>query len=390
MNEYSTHEYGKMIADRRRVEAYLDAMRQTVEETSVVLDLGTGTGFFALWACRLGARKVYAVDPSDAIEVARKIAAENRCEDRIEFIQELSTEVTLPEPVDLIVSDLRGIMPFYGHHIPAIADARRRFLAPGGHLVPESDSLWLAVVESPAKYDQITCPWSREQSGWQMEAAHRVVTSRCYKCRVLPEQLLTEPACWAGLDYTSLETPHCEAETRLRASRRGTAHGLCLWFDSVLAPGVRMSNSPDEEELLYGHGFFPFPSPIDLDRGDEVSVLIKAKLVGDDYVWNWETRVSGAENPQGVKAHFRQSTFHATPVSLDSLRRRSPDHVPGLTPQGQTVRFVLDLMHAHLPNGEIASRLLDRFPARFPDLDTAQNCVSELAVQFSLPHGASC
>ncbi len=389
MNEYSTHEYGKMIADRRRVEAYLDAMRQTIDETSVVLDLGTGTGFFALWACRLGARRVYAVDPSDAIEVARKVAAENHCEDRIEFIQELSTEITLPERVDVIVSDLRGIMPLYGHHLVAITDARKRFLSPGGCLIPECDCLWQAVVELPGKYDEITRPWTREQTGWQMGAAHRVVTSRCYKCRVSPERLLTEPTCWAKLDYASLETPHCEAETRVRASRPGTAHGLCLWFDSVLAAGVHMSNAPEEEELLYGHGFFPFYDLIDLNQGDEISVRIRAKLVGDEYVWNWETRVSDPDNPQRVKAHFQQSTFHGTPVALESVRKRSPGHVPELTPQGQAVRFVLDLMHTHLSNGEIARRLFDRFPARFPDLDAAQSCVSDLAVRFSLPYSAS-
>ncbi len=385
MKEYSIRAYGEMIADRGRIDAYLSAMRRTIDKTSVVLDLGTGTGFFALWACRLGARKVYAVEPSDSIQVARQIAAENGCEAKVEFIQDLSTNITLPGRVDVMVADLRGILPLHAHHLVSIVDARKRFLAPGGCLIPQSDSLWLAVAELPEKYDKITRPWSSEQSGWQMQAARRLVTNHWYGCQVSPEHLLTQPACWATLDYISLETPHCEAQARVRASRRGTAHGLCAWFDSVLVPGVYMSNAPEKEELIYGRAFFPFPQPVGVDRGDEISVLIRARLVGNDYIWNWETRVLERENLRRAKAHFRQSTFHGTPVSLDSLRRRSAEHVPKLSPEGQMVRFVLDSMDTHLSNSQIAHRLFDRFPSRLSDLDAAQGYVNDLVVQFGLP-----
>jgi protein arginine N-methyltransferase 1 len=385
MNEYSIRAYGEMTIDRGRVAAYLAAMRQAIDETSVVLDLGTGTGFFALWACRLGARRVYAVDPTDLIQVARQLAAENDCRDRIVFFQDLSTNVALPERVDVIVSDLRSILPLHTRHLRSIADARERFLAPGGRLIPQRDSLWLAVAETPEKYDRLTRPWSSEQHGWRMQAARRLATNGLSKCRVLPGQLLTEPACWGNLDYTSAATPHCEGDVRIRATRRGTAHGLCLWFDSVLAPGVCLSNAPDKEEMIYGQAFFPFSEPIDLDEGDDISVSVKARLVGNDYVWSWETRVFDRNDPRRARAHSRQSTFYGAPVSLDSLRRRSADHVPKLNSQGRMTRFVLESMDSDLSNGRIARQLFERFPADFPDLDAAESYVNDLAVQFSVP-----
>ena len=123
---YSLHFYGQMLADAPRVDAYAAALRQAVTPDSVVLDLGCGPGVFAMLACQLGARRVYAIEPDNVINIAREAAAANGFADRIEFFQSLSTDVTLPEPATIIISDLRGVLPFYQGHIPAIIDARRR------------------------------------------------------------------------------------------------------------------------------------------------------------------------------------------------------------------------------------------------------------------------
>src|SRR5579864_6216059 len=108
---YNLTDYGAMMFDQPRMQAYVSALERAVRPGSVVLDIGTGTGVFALLACRFGARKVYAIEPNDAIHVARRLAADNGCADRIEFVQDLSTRITLPEKADVIVSDLRGVLP---------------------------------------------------------------------------------------------------------------------------------------------------------------------------------------------------------------------------------------------------------------------------------------
>ena len=131
---YSVGAYGEMIGDSIRMRAYTQALRDAVKPGSVVLDIGTGTGIFAMLAAQFGARRVYAIEPSDAIQVARDIAAASGCADRIEFIQDISTKVTLPERVDVIISDLRGVLPLHERHIPSIVDARERFLAPEGQV----------------------------------------------------------------------------------------------------------------------------------------------------------------------------------------------------------------------------------------------------------------
>jgi len=41
--------------------------------------------------------------------------------DRVQIISKMSTEVELPERADVIVSDLRGVLPLFLRHMPSIA-----------------------------------------------------------------------------------------------------------------------------------------------------------------------------------------------------------------------------------------------------------------------------
>jgi protein arginine N-methyltransferase 1 len=197
---YSVHFYGQMLADAPRMDAYAAALRHTVTPDSVVMDLGSGPGVFALLACKLGARRVYAVEPDNVIRIAREAAKANGFEDQIEFFEQLSTEINLREPASIIVSDLRGVLPWFQQHIPSIKDARSRLLARGGVLIPHRDILWAAVVEAPDRYEEIVGPWENNKFGLDLSAGTSRVTNTWRKTRIKPEQLLTEPICWTTID----------------------------------------------------------------------------------------------------------------------------------------------------------------------------------------------
>jgi len=74
-------------------------------------------------------------------------------------------------------------------------------------------------------------------------------------------------------------------------AKSGTAHGLSIWFDATLAPGIQFSNAQGLPELIYGQAFFPLSAPVSLAPGDTVSVTIQAFLVSGDYIWRWANHV---------------------------------------------------------------------------------------------------
>lgn len=373
---YSVSSYGNMIVDGPRVRAYVAALRHAIKPGSVVVDLGSGPGFFALVACQLGARRVFAIEPDNVIQIGRDAAREHGVAERIEFIQSLSTKVTLPEQADVIVSDLRGIVPLFQQHIPSIVDARARFLAPGGVLIPGIDRLWAAAVEVPTRYEKVIKPWEDNA----LSSGRKLSVNTFIKIRVQPEDLLGQPVCWHELDYRKVAEVNACNNISLPVARSGTAHGLALWFDTDLFEGIGFSNAPSETELIYGNAFLPFEQPVTVVADELIEVRLEARLIGEDYAWRWDTTVNSGGK---TKCSFKQSTLFGVPLSVSQLRKRAGGHVPSPSEEGSVVRFVLSQIDGKNSNEQIAAALLENFPRRFQDYEDALDCVVELSEKFS-------
>jgi protein arginine N-methyltransferase 1 len=381
---YSLAFYGEMIANRPRSEAYVEALRRAVRPGCVVLDIGAGTGVFSLLACQYGAGKVYAVEPSEAVELAHEAARVNGFGDRLVVLRELSTRVSLPERADVIVSDLRGILPLFRTHLTDIQDARTRLLASGGRLIPQSDCLWAALVEAPDLHRRFVEPWRSAPWGLDLSPALRYLTNTWCKANATAEQLLTEPKSWAELPYTTLTSPHVQGTVSCNATRDGTAHGVLLWFDTVLIDGVGFSNAPGAPKLIYGQAFFPWPEAVALRAGDHLELRLRARLVGSDYVWCWDSTVRAGDAPDRPRCEFRQSTFQGMPLASDRLARLSAGFVPTLNEEAQLTLFALGRMRTPTSLGDLAGELAAHFPARLPTWKDALTFLGELSDRYRL------
>ena len=380
---YSLDAYGSMIADRVRVGAYAQALRKTVREGSVVVEIGTGPGIFAVLACQLGASWVYAIEPSEIIQVAREVATANGCADKIVFYEGLSDEVTLPTRADVILSDLRDVLPFFGRHIPSIVDARRRFLSPEGVLIPRKDTLWAAIVEAPKDYGKLVGAWDCNVLGQDLGPARKLIVNDARKIRVDPAQLMTIPQLWATLEYDSIENPDVQSNLSWRVERTGTGHGILVWFDAELVDGIGFSNAPSAPETLYGSLFLPWTSPVSLLPGQTVSVDLEAKLLSNDYLWRWTTRIELLERLSTSVIHFDQSQLAGLVLSTAQLRRKAADYVPHLSEDGRLRRRTLELMDERTSLAEIADRLTNEFPERFPRWERALSYAAKTSVECS-------
>lgn len=318
---YGLTDYCAMIADPVRMDAYRKALERAVKPESVVLDIGTGIGVFAILARRYGARRVYAVEPGDVIGLAERIAEDSGVSDGIEFIQDLSTRITLPERADVMISDLRAVLPLFQYHIPSIVDARKRLLEPGAVLIPLRDTLWAAVVHAPDSYRKFTRPWS-DALGVDMQATRPVLTQMSRRIVATADQMVTEPRPWATLEYGTIESPNVRGSVEWTVATGALCHGILLWFDTVLAEGIGFSNAPGEPETIYGSEFFPFSSEVELEPGDSIGVELAADLVLDRYVWRWNTRIVSAGGNGAVKASFQQTYLGTEMYSSERQRPR--------------------------------------------------------------------
>ena len=143
----SPHAHVQMLGDHVRVDAYRRAIERQVKGR-IVLDLGCGTGILAMLAARAGARHVYAIEETSILGVARELARANGLASSITFLAGNSRDVTLPEKVDVVVSELIGNEPLGERIIPVLRDAGRRFLREGGTMIPARLSVAAVGVQS--------------------------------------------------------------------------------------------------------------------------------------------------------------------------------------------------------------------------------------------------
>jgi protein arginine N-methyltransferase 1 len=251
-----------------------------------------------------------------------QVAIDNGCDDRITFIRDDSRRVTLPERGDVLLSDLRGVLPLFEAHIATIVDARARLVRPGATLVARRDTMWIAPCAAPAGWRRDHAEMGDDPHGIDRRAVAARVRSDWYRCRLGPGDMSAGEVEWATLDYTTIESPNVEGRAEWTFEHEGISDGLVVWFDADFGFGVTLSNAPLGPRTLYGQAFFPFERAMHVKAGDRLTAELRANCVSGDYVWSWNsTLVPAAAASEPVS--FRQSNLASHVVSLSRLRELS-------------------------------------------------------------------
>ena len=384
--DYSVEAYGRMINDERRMDAFVAALQASIRPGDVVLDIGTGTGIFAFLAVRFGAARVYAVEPdAQALDVARHCAASVPDSERITWIEGLTTAIDLPERVDVAVGDLHGVLPFFRGNIASMIDARDRLLKPDGRLIPARDYLFAVPTCAPDEYQRVEQPWRRNRYGLDLSHAAARVHGQWWRAGSTPiaqDAQLAPPAEWGVVDYATGNAQELERRITWTVTRDGTWHGLHVWFDSELAHGIRYSNAPTLPEMIYGRAFFPAQAPVQVHAGDQLDVLLSARLLQGEYVFRWDSAVQTAGGVR--KARFRQSTFQPPKPAARMIRSVTDDrHVAALSDEGHVALAILQGIAAGQPLRQIAEQVHARFPAHFADPTAAFDDVVRLGARYA-------
>jgi protein arginine N-methyltransferase 1 len=359
---YSPADYGAMLADEARVRAYLDAIARVVRPGDVVLELGTGPGFFAVAACRAGAAHVYAVEPNEIVRLGPPIAAANGCADRITFLHGESGRVSLPRRADVLIEDMRGVLPVHEGRGAALADAAARLLTPGARRIPLSDTLWAAPCMTPELLRRDRVLGGDTIGEINLAAMGSLLRNSWHKARFGSDDLCGEPMRIVELDYATALPETLSGAASWKMERPSDVTGWCVWFDATLAEGVRYSNSPMAPPLVYAQAFFPLAEPMKLVEGDEIALGLRAVHVASEPMWAWETQVTARG---GTERSLRQSTLAGSVVDPAALRAASPTSVPTATMAQAVYASLLSLAEGSRTHEQIAHALSEAHPGVF-------------------------
>jgi SAM-dependent methyltransferase len=306
MNNYSSFgPQSAMMLDSVRNEAYFQAIKSAVKPDSVVLDLGAGLGIHGLMAAKLGAKKVYLVEPEDVIHIAKRLAAANGLEDRVECIQGRIEDVTLPEKVDIIISVFTGNFLLMEDLLPSLFHARDLWLKPGGTLIPDSAVMQAVPILGADLYAELIECWSDPYFDLDISLGRQQAANRLHfgRRKLREAEYLADPTELAVFDFTTLDTAHCQAKVTFNPARDAICHGFAGWFKMSLA-GQWLSTAPHHPAVHWRPAFLPLDPPIQLTKGSPLDFSLHRPPKG---FWTW-TAATGSETQKKstfVESHHR-------------------------------------------------------------------------------------
>lgn len=273
-----------LIADRVRNAAFETALRVVIRKgESTVADIGTGTGLLALMAARLGAREVFLYEVAEVAGVAAKILRANGAR-KCHLIPCHSTEMVDPPKVDVVVSETLGNYAFEEHIIETLADAKKRFLKPGGVIIPRRLEQFVAPVISE-RIQREFAAW--DETGFDLSVAKTMSLNNIYVRTLATDELLAAKQ-WDSIDFGSDARSSRRGEASWRMASAATVYGFAAWWTAELAPGITLSTAPVAPRTHWEQLYLPLLTPIAAKGGDTVGVTLRSRTsaeAGTNLAW---------------------------------------------------------------------------------------------------------
>ncbi len=357
-------EQAAMLLDRVRVDAYARAIAAVVRPGDVVLDIGSGSGVLAMLAAKAGARRVFAVERTGAIELCHRHVEDNGFSGVVEPIRADFADIDeLPEKPRVVIGELLG------HFAPAeqqhkVYRLARRLAAEGAVLLPSSYRLVFAAARPRAMEEELAA--LSDLHGLRMTALTDRLRRRVAITRLEPADLVGPESDGPSL-ATDTEYPACFTGTAT-VGIDGPVTAISVSFRATLAPGVELTSAVGDAVTHWVQTIFPLDPPLQGKAGEVLDISLWPRVAADHHTWAWRVRSKNDER---------------TGDALDAIVGDKSDllHQIGVRTGGPTPTPARLITWASIlgvdfgPSVDVdvlARALLARLPRQYPDLGEAR------------------
>jgi type II protein arginine methyltransferase len=240
-----------LVHDQLRNEAFRKALEYFVKPSTIVFEIGTGSGILAMMAARAGARHVYTCEMEGLLaEAAKENIRANGYADRITVIPKRSTDLVLgtdmPHRADLFVAEIVDNFLLGEKVLPFLEDARSRLLKAEAIILPSRIASVGALVGGST--------WTRncrvdDVAGFDLSAMNRLAP--CQKT-VSGDRELDDVFC-APFELFSFDLahdnafPHEKKRIGVEIILNGRVDGLVSWLRLDFYQNSVFENRPPQK-----------------------------------------------------------------------------------------------------------------------------------------------
>lgn len=245
------------LTDRQRTNAFRRAIRNSVRQGDVVVDLGSGSGILALFAAEAGARKVFAVenDTKNAMWLAQVFRA-NGYRDTIDVIQGDARHVTLPEKADVAICEMIATGLIEELQVPVMNNALRS-VKDRARIILQSFDSFIDVVSVDDRFYGFRLPVP--QYAYPGESVVRLTP-------------LTKQRKYSTVDFTVMNALSVQSQMRLATlnHKQASANAVRICSRTHFCDGSSFGAS-----FAYSYPIIiPIP-PVTVYPGDHLDITIK-------------------------------------------------------------------------------------------------------------------
>lgn len=269
-----------MLRDNVRLAAYRRAIERHMTPKTVAMDLGCGTGILSFFAARAGAQKVYAIERRpDIILLAQELAKANGLE-QVTFLEGTSSQIRetdlSPKP-DVLIAEILGNGILEENVLEFTMDARDRFLAPGGRLIPERLDIFLFAFDAGTHPNRnLEVRELEDLYGLDLSLYAQVLcnkaTLRLDRYNDLVYKTMSEPQVGKTLDFQTLKDAYFSEDLTVTAKEAGQITGFCAYFKAYLDEETTLTNSPWAPSTHWTHLIYSLPAPRPVQEGETIDL----------------------------------------------------------------------------------------------------------------------
>jgi hypothetical protein len=221
--------------------------------------------------------------------VARKLLRHNRLRN-CRLFEMHSTEVMEPDRVEVVVCETLGNYAIEENIVETLNDARKRFLKPGGVVIPAGIRQLVCPVIGRRFLDELVA-WDSVGYGLDFGPAKAMTLNNIYVRTFAAGDLLDGAKAarvWDELSFRHHNKSTRSGEAAWTLDRRTTIYGLALWWTADLADGIALSTGPLDERTHWEQLYLPVLEPLVIEPGQTLAARVRSTTSyerGTDVAW---------------------------------------------------------------------------------------------------------